>query len=98
PDPLAQQEQKQQQLKNTTKRVGDQLEVIIAEFDRNGIAGEDVKVLRAIRSFLDNLSEQDMARVVEFLKQARASAAGAASTQTATEAYAAQKPTLRHVS
>ncbi|HKX61565.1 MAG TPA: hypothetical protein VJS65_06970, partial [Verrucomicrobiae bacterium] len=89
-DPLVQQEQKQQQLKATTKRVGDQLEIIIAEFDRNGIAGEDVKVLRAIRSVLDKLSEQDMARVVEFLQRAR-SGGGAGLTQTATEAYAAQK-------
>ena len=40
---------KQQQIKTTTKRVGDQLEGVIAEFDRNGISGEDVKVLRAIR-------------------------------------------------
>jgi len=89
-DPLVQQEQKQQQLKATTKRVGDQLEIIIAEFDRNGIAGEDVKVLRAIRSVLDKLSEQDMARVVEFLQKARTGGGGGL-TQTATEAYAAQK-------
>ncbi len=89
-DTLQQQEQKQQQIRATTKRVGDQLELIIAEFDRNGIAGEDVKVLRAIRSVLDQLSDKDMARVVEFLQQARTGEAGA-STRTATEAYAAQK-------
>jgi hypothetical protein len=91
PETLAHQEQKQQQLKATTKRVGDQLEIIIAEFDRNGIAGEDVKVLRAIRTVLDKLSEKDMTRVVEFLQKARGSGETPASTQTATEAYAAQK-------
>ncbi len=89
-DTLQQQEQKQKQLKVTTKKVGDQLELIIAEFDRNGIAGEDVKVLRAIRSVLDQLSEKDMARVIEFLQQARTDDPAAA-TRPATEAYAAQK-------
>jgi len=46
---LLQQELKQQQLRTTTQRVGEQLGSILAEFDRNGISGEDVKVLRAIR-------------------------------------------------
>src|SRR2546423_15077255 len=46
---ILQQELKQQQIRSTTQRVGDQLESIIAEFERNGIGGEDVKVLRAIR-------------------------------------------------
>src|SRR5690349_4512560 len=90
-DGFAQQELKQQQIRNTTKRVGDQLEAIIGEFDRNGITGEDVKVLRAIRGVLDKLSEKDMARVIEFLQQSRAATDPVASTRTATEAYASQK-------
>ena len=40
-DAFAQQELKQQQIKTTTKRVGDQLESIIAEFDREGVGPED---------------------------------------------------------
>jgi len=82
---------KQQQIKTTTKRVGDQLEGVIAEFDRNGIAGEDVKVLRAIRSVLDKLSEKDMATVVEFLQQSRAADDPSVAAKNATEAYAGQK-------
>ena len=70
-DGILQQELKQQQIKTTTKRVGDQLEAIIAEFDRNGISGEDVKVLRAIRGVLDKLSDKDMAKVLDFLQQSR---------------------------
>src|SRR5260221_7499293 len=46
-DHILQQELKQQQVRSTTQRVGEQLASIIAEFDRNGISGEDVKVLRA---------------------------------------------------
>jgi hypothetical protein len=90
-DPVLTQEIKQQQIKSTTKKVGDQLEGIIAEFDRNGIAGEDVKVLRAIRSVIDRLSEQDMQKVIGFLQQARAATDAAASAKQATEAYAGQK-------
>ena len=60
PNPILQQEQKQQQIRSTTQRVGEQLAAILAEFDRNGISGEDVKVLRAIRGVLGKLTEKDM--------------------------------------
>ena len=72
-DRLLQSELKQQQIQRTTQRVGDQLAIIISEFERNGIAGEDVKVLRAIRAVLNRLSEKEMAQVVTLLQQARAS-------------------------
>src|SRR3954452_11831477 len=80
-DRILQQELKQQQIRTTTQRVGDQLESIIAEFDRNGIGGEDVKVLRAIRGVLGKLSEKDMEKVLQLLQQSRQSD-GAASTKT----------------
>src|ERR1044072_9163909 len=70
-DRLLQSELKQQQIQRTTQRVGDQLSAIISEFERNGIAGEDVKVLRAIRMVLNRLSEQGMAQVVTLLQQAQ---------------------------
>jgi hypothetical protein len=82
---------KQQQIKTTTKRVGDQLESVIAEFDRNGISGEDVKVLRAIRSVLDKLSEKDMAMVLEYLQQSRSASDPAVAARNATDAFAGQK-------
>jgi hypothetical protein len=90
-DPLVQQEFKQQQIRTTTRRVGDQLEGVIAEFDRNGISGEDLKVLRAIRSVLDKLSEKDMAKVLDFLQRSHAAGDSSDATRTATEAYAGQK-------
>jgi hypothetical protein len=90
-DPVLAQELKQQQIKYTTRKVGDQLEAIVAEFERNGIAGEDVKVLRAIRSVLDRLSEQEMQKVIAFLQQARAATDATTSAKQATEAYAEQK-------
>src|SRR5437867_10370642 len=90
-DRILQQELKQQQLRTTTQRVGDQLETIIAEFDRNGIAGEDVKVLRAIRAVLGKLTQKDMERVIAFLQEARTANDSNAATQKASDAYAGQK-------
>src|SRR3954471_8100678 len=68
---LLQQELKQQQLRTTTQRVGEQLGSILAEFERNGISGEDVKVLRAIRGVLGKLTEKDTEKVVQLLQQTR---------------------------
>src|SRR5438067_9261960 len=64
---ILQQELKQQQIRATTHRVGEQLGAIISEFERNGIGGDDVKVLRAIRGVLGKLSEKDMEKVVQLL-------------------------------
>src|SRR5438034_10744596 len=89
-DRILQQELKQQQLRTTTQRVGDQLEAIIAEFDRNGIAGEDVKVLKAIRCVLGNLTQKDMERVIGFRQEARTSNDPSGANQQALEAYASQ--------
>jgi len=90
-DRLLQSEVKQQQIQRTTQRVGDQLSSIINEFDRNGIAGEDVKVLRAIHSVLNRLSEKDMTQVLTLLQRARASGDDAAVNKGVAEAYSGQK-------
>lgn len=90
-DRLLQQELKQGQIRHATQRVADQLAAVIAEFERNQIAGEDVKVLRAVRSVLGMLSEKDMQVVIAFLQQARDTSDPAAGQQRATEAYARQK-------
>jgi hypothetical protein len=93
-DNLVQQEVKQQQIRVTIQRVGDQLDAIVGEFERNGISGEDVKVLRAIRGVLGRLSEQDLEKVLAYLREARAEADPAASTRRATEAFAGQKSVI----
>src|SRR4051794_33295797 len=59
-------ERKQQTIRTQTQRLGEELTAIITEFDNNGMGqGEDVKVLRAIKSVLGNLSDREMARVIE---------------------------------
>jgi len=90
-DRLLQSQLKQQQIQRTTQRVSDQLSAIIEEFERNGIAGEDVRVLRAIRSVLHRLSEKEMAQVIELLQQAQKAGSDDAAKKGVVEAYASQK-------
>ena len=70
-DPLQQQTLRQEQLRATTARIGGQLDQVLTDFDLNGISGEDVKILRAIRSVLSRLTEQDMQKVLTLLQDAR---------------------------
>jgi hypothetical protein len=90
-DRLLQSTLKQQQIQRTTQRVRDQLSAIIEEFERNGIAGEDVKVLRAIRLVLNRLSDQDMAQVLVLLQQAQQANDDTSAKKDVTQAYASQK-------
>ena len=91
PDRLLQSELKQQQIQRTTQRVGEQLSAIIDEFERNGIAGDDVRVLRAIRSVLHRLSDKEMATVVAILQQAQKAGDDNSAKKGVVEAYASQK-------
>src|SRR5688500_11056655 len=65
-------ERRQQMVRTQTQRLGEELASIINEFEVNGMGqGEDVKVLRAIKSVLGNLSDREMARVIDLLGSAR---------------------------
>jgi hypothetical protein len=84
-------ERKQQMIRTSTQRLGEDLSAIITEFENNGMGdGEDVKVLRAIKNVLGKLSDKEMARVIELLSSAR----GQDPTKTRTtvaEAFGGQK-------
>ncbi|NDA66380.1 MAG: hypothetical protein EBY09_07040, partial [Verrucomicrobia bacterium] len=90
-DKILQQELRQEQIKATTARVGSQLGAVIEEYERNGLEGDDVVVLKAIRSVLDKLGEKEIARVVTLLQQARTTPDADASRRNALDAFAGQK-------
>jgi len=90
-DRLLQSELKQQQIQRTTQRVGNQLSGIIEEFERNAIAGEDVKVLRAIRTVLGRLSDKEMVQVITLLQQAQKAGDDSSAKKDVMEAYSGQK-------
>jgi hypothetical protein len=71
-DQLRTQETHQQQLRSQTQQIGQQIGLIISEFDRNGMGnGQDVKTLRAIQSVLGQLGDEQMQKVIVLLQQAR---------------------------
>lgn len=88
-DPLAQQSTKQEQIRTSASRVGQQLDQVLTEFDLNGISGEDVKVLKAIRGVLHRLTEEEMQTVLRYLGEARKDANPAA--QQVAEAFSGQR-------
>lgn len=93
-DRILQQELKQQQLQRATHRLGEQLNSIIGEFERNGLAGEDLRTLKSIRTVLGRLGEKDMIQVISLLQQARSTPDENASRQGLAGAYAGQKTIL----
>lgn len=90
-DKLLQQELRQEQIKATTSRVGVQLGAVIEEYERNGLEGDDVVVLKAIRGVLDKLSDKEIARVVTLLQQTRTATDADAGRRNALDAFAGQK-------
>ncbi len=90
-DELRESADAQSRIKTQTQSVGQQLDTIIAEFDRNGIVGEDVQTLRAIRNVLGNLSESQMQQVVDFLQKARSAPDADSQRRNVTQAVVGQK-------
>jgi hypothetical protein len=88
---ILQQELKQQQLQRTIQRVAEQLAMVIAEFENNGISGDDLRTLKAIRAVLGRLGEKEMHQVIALLGQARAVEDPAASRERLAGAYTGQK-------
>lgn len=95
PPPLSeriqQSELRQNQLRNSTRQVGGKLAALLGEFERNGIAGDEVVVLRMMTAVLNRLSEEEMARIVALLQEASAAPNPTASRMRLLEADAGQK-------
>lgn len=99
-DILLQQELRQERIKTTTERVGIQLDAIIDEYERNGLGGDDVAVLKAIRGVLGSLTQSEIKKVIELLQFARLTTNSTKSSESTLNAYAGQKSIivqLRHL-
>ncbi|HLL89339.1 MAG TPA: hypothetical protein VK324_08550, partial [Tepidisphaeraceae bacterium] len=86
--------QAQSRIRAQTKELATQIDGVLGEFQRNGIEGEDVAVLRSIRGVLYGLSDAQMQQVVDLLNKATASAASsdpATSRRSLTDAVLGQK-------
>ena len=91
PDQLIQSERQQQLLRTNTEKVSDQLQALIEEFQRNGLAGDEIKTLQTIASILTQLTDKEMQHVVELLQAARRAPEAGQTQRRVAEAYASQK-------
>lgn len=90
-DRLLQQQLKQEQIRTGTQQVANRLAEVVAEFERNQLAGADLQRLAAVRRVLETLSDREMRQVIEALQQARQASDPVAGAQRATEAFAGQR-------
>ena len=88
---LLNQERKQQRIQDSTRRTGEQLDALVDEFERNGLMGADLDVLKAIRRVLGGLSSKQMAEIVAMLGGARINPNAPGSGAKVLGAYAGQK-------
>ena len=87
-------ELKQTQLRNEAQQLVEQLDGMLGEYERNGLAGDDAKTVAALREALAKLSGADMKQVGELLEKARGSADGGAAKKEVSAAYTAQKAVI----
>ena len=73
-DPIQQQEHGQTVIVQDTDRLSGQLDGLVNEFERNGLSGSDVDVLKAIQSVLHELSTEQMPVIIRELGKGKITA------------------------
>jgi hypothetical protein len=81
----------QQDVRQHTGVLADQIQGLLDELAENGISGDDLKVLTTTKAVLNNLSAQEMERVVASLQKAGAAAGTNDGERSLVDAYAGQK-------
>ena len=93
-DPLALLERKQEGILDTTTLTGKRLDLIVDEFERNGLDGPDVDVLRAIRLVLGDLSDNQIREIVGLLGDAQFAEDDTEAREKALLAFSGQKTVI----
>ncbi len=84
-------EVKQEQLRGEAQRLVEQLDAMLGEYERNGLAGEETKTVQALRETLAQLGGGEMRQVVELLEKARGTVDAGQQKKDVSAAYTAQK-------
>src|SRR6478735_6126016 len=71
-DRFRENEQKQEQLAGEARQLMAGLDVMLGEYERNGLAGEDVAVVQRLKAAIGILGGAEMRQVVDLLQRARA--------------------------
>ena len=92
-DGLSRQKLAQERIGVTLDRVSSQLDSIIAEYDRNGLKGDDVDALKRFREMLTSLTGLQIKKIVNQLEQAQNTREGnaAKANNSALDAFSNQK-------
>jgi hypothetical protein len=81
----------QQDVRQHTAVLSEQIQGLIDELTENGISGDDIKVLATTKAVLNNLSAQEMQRVLTSLQKAGDNAGTRTGEQSLVDAYGTQK-------
>jgi hypothetical protein len=81
----------QQDVRTHTTALAEQIQGLIDELAQNGITGDDLKVLNTTKAVLNNLSAQEMQRVLSSLQKAGDNAGTQTGEQNLVDAYGTQK-------
>jgi hypothetical protein len=84
-------EQRQEQIGAEAKQLVGALDVMLGEYSRNHLAGDDVQTVQRLRGSLDQLTVEEMRQVVDLLQAARAVRDEGAAVKTVADAYSAQR-------
>ena len=63
-------EVRQGQIQTDAQRLAADLDSMIDEYDRNGLSGDDIKNLKSLRAILGRLSEKEMVKILNLLREA----------------------------
>ena len=95
PQRLGEEKDRQQSLQVRARQIGEEINGIIDEFDRNRLSDSpELRTLRSVRAILSTCSADEMDKVLELLKAARAAQDPADSRRYVSSAYARQKSIL----
>lgn len=90
-DRLRENEQHQEQLATEARQLIGGLDVMLGEYARNGLGGEDIATVEKLKVSISKLTGAEMRQVVDLLQQARAIQDSGARVKTAADAFSAQK-------
>lgn len=93
-DGIREGEAKQQQLRGEAQRLAEQLESMLGEYERNGLAGDETATVKSLRDAIEKLSGEEMKQVVQLLEKARAISDPGLAKKEISDAYNGQKAIL----
>ncbi len=90
-------EQRQEQISGEARELVGALDVMLGEYERNHLSGDDVAMVRKLRGSVDQLTVAQMREVVDLLQQARAVNDPGAAARTVADAFTAQKQVISSI-